>query len=51
MGRIRIMKRKIYDKLLSWKGSAFRKPLLLQGARQTGKAYILNMFGKRLAPI
>jgi len=40
------MKRDIYLKLLTWKSSARRKPLLLQGARQTGKTYILGEFGK-----
>ncbi len=40
------MKRKVYNKLLSWKNSAFRKPLLLQGARQVGKTYIIKEFGK-----
>lgn len=39
------MKRDIYQKLLQWKASDRRKPLLLKGARQTGKTYILNEFG------
>ena len=39
------MKRKIYEELLKWKNSNDRKPLILQGARQVGKTYILNMFG------
>jgi predicted AAA+ superfamily ATPase len=39
------MKRDIYAKLLSWKLSSRRKPLLLQGARQTGKTFILKEFG------
>jgi predicted AAA+ superfamily ATPase len=29
---------------LDWKGSSSRKPLLLRGARQTGKTYLLNEF-------
>ena len=41
------MKRDIYLKLLEWKSSSRRKPLLLQGARQTGKTYILNEFGRK----
>ncbi len=41
------MKRDIYQQLLEWKSSPRRKPLLLQGARQTGKTYILKEFGKR----
>lgn len=39
------MKRDIYSKLLEWKASRRRKPLLMQGARQTGKTYILQKFG------
>jgi len=39
------MKRNIYAKLLAWKSSPWRKPLLLQGARQTGKTFILKEFG------
>jgi predicted AAA+ superfamily ATPase len=40
------MKRDIYQKLLDWKSSSRRKPLLLQGARQTGKTFILKAFGR-----
>ena len=40
------MKRDIYQKLLDWKSSPRRKPLLLQGARQTGKTFILQAFGR-----
>jgi uncharacterized protein len=41
-----IMKRKIYQDLLNWKNSDDRKPLILQGARQVGKTYIVNvLFG------
>jgi predicted AAA+ superfamily ATPase len=39
------MKRDIYAKLLEWKLSSRRKPVLLQGARQTGKTHILKEFG------
>jgi len=39
------MKRDMYAELMAWKSSAGRKPLLLQGARQTGKTYILKEFG------
>ena len=38
------MERKIYQKLLDWKNSNSRKPLILQGARQVGKTYIVNYF-------
>jgi predicted AAA+ superfamily ATPase len=39
------MKRDIYRKLLKWKTSKRRKPLILKGARQVGKTYILQKFG------
>ena len=41
------MKRDIYKKLLEWKSSSRRKPLLLKGARQVGKTYILKKFGEQ----
>ena len=41
------MKRDAYQRLLAWKGSAAtRKPLLMRGARQTGKTYLLRAFGR-----
>ena len=38
------MERKIYQDLLNWKLNNNRKPLVLQGARQVGKTYIVNYF-------
>jgi len=46
MAKYNAMKRDIYNKLLEWKTSSRRKPLLLQGARQTGKTFILKEFGR-----
>ena len=40
------MKRIIYKDLLEWKNSKERKPLIVDGARQTGKTWILKEFGK-----
>ena len=40
------MKRDAYQRLLAWKGAAGRKPLLMRGARQTGKTYLLRAFGR-----
>jgi predicted AAA+ superfamily ATPase len=40
------MKRDIYQQLLDWKSNPRRKPLLLQGARQTGKTFLLKAFGR-----
>lgn len=41
------MERFIIKKLLQWKASAYRKPLILTGVRQVGKTWILKEFGKR----
>ena len=41
------MKRDIYDALCVWKSESDRRPLLIRGARQTGKTYLINEFGKR----
>lgn len=41
------MKRYIYEQLLTWKNKEDHKPLILNGARQVGKTYILRDFGKR----
>jgi len=41
------MERKFYQKLLKWKKSSLRKPLILRGSRQIGKTYILTEFAKR----
>ncbi len=40
------MKRLIINQLISWKENSQRKPLILNGARQVGKTYILKAFGK-----
>ena len=41
------MQRSIYKSLLDWKAKINRKPLILFGARQTGKTWILKEFGKK----
>lgn len=41
------MERDIYTQLLSWKNAEGRKPLILQGARQVGKTYLLKKFGQQ----
>lgn len=41
------MKRKIYKELLSWKENNIEKPLMVIGARQIGKTYIINEFCKK----
>lgn len=40
------MQRFIMDKLIEWKNSKYRKPLILKGVRQVGKTWILKEFGK-----
>ncbi|MBQ9210697.1 MAG: ATP-binding protein [Clostridia bacterium] len=39
------MKRDLYDQLLRWKDSPTRKPLVIQGARQVGKTWLIKEFG------
>lgn len=41
------MKRFLYEDLLKWKNDARRKPLVLEGARQVGKTWLLREFGRR----
>ena len=40
------MLRKITTDLLEWKNSKYRQPLILQGARQVGKTYVVLEFAK-----
>ena len=39
------MKRFLYESLVSWKHERDRVPLILRGARQVGKSYLLKAFG------
>ena len=41
------MERLIIKKLEQWKNSPHRKPLILRGARQVGKTWVMKEFGKR----
>ena len=41
------MERKLMPELVKWKDGGGRKPLLLEGARQVGKTYLLKDFGRR----
>jgi len=40
------MKRTLYSSLLEWKNASNRKPLILEGARQVGKTWLLQEFGR-----
>lgn len=44
------MKRQLYTNLLEWKVNPNKKPLLLQGARQVGKTYLLKEFANKEFP-
>lgn len=41
------MYRNLYEKLMAWKDDPYRKPLVLKGARQVGKSYLITEFGKQ----
>lgn len=41
------MDRDLYQNLVNWKNAARRKPLMLEGARQVGKTFLLKQFAKR----
>ncbi|TAK78271.1 MAG: AAA family ATPase, partial [Gammaproteobacteria bacterium] len=41
------MKRHLYKQLLAWKKTGNRKPLILRGARQVGKTFLLKVFAKQ----
>ena len=41
------MYRTAIEKLLKWKESKYRKPLIIEGARQVGKTWLMKEFGKQ----
>ncbi len=41
------MERKAMQELLAWRQSSVRKPLIIKGARQVGKTWLMKEFGKR----
>jgi predicted AAA+ superfamily ATPase len=41
------MERQLLENLAAWRGKANRKPLILQGARQIGKTWLMKAFGER----
>lgn len=46
------MQRTLLNALMAWKNQAMRKPLLIDGARQTGKTFLLQeLFGSTFANI
>lgn len=40
------MQRDLMDQLVAWKSNVHRKPLVLNGARQVGKTWLLKEFGR-----
>ena len=40
------MYRSAMEKLYEWKASPDRKPLIIEGARQVGKTWLMKEFGK-----
>jgi len=42
-----MLKRKVYDELLNWKITHGKNCLMVKGARQVGKTYLVREFGKR----
>ena len=41
------MKRDVFNDFLAWKENRERKPLVLMGARQVGKTWLMRDFGRR----
>lgn len=41
------MERHLINRLIKWKNDQNHKPLVLSGARQVGKTWLMNEFGKR----
>ena len=41
------MYRSAIETLYQWKESKYRKPLVLQGARQVGKTWLMKEFGEK----
>lgn len=42
-----MLRRKFYDTLLAWKKKSSKKPLFVRGARQIGKTFIIDYFGRK----
>ncbi|MBQ9003152.1 MAG: ATP-binding protein [Eggerthellaceae bacterium] len=45
-----MLERKVQSQLLAWKGRADRKSLIVRGARQVGKTYAVERFGRQCYP-
>jgi len=47
LSKLKTMERLQFDKLIIWKNSRDRKPLIIRGARQVGKTWLIKEFGKK----
>lgn len=45
--KIRIMERLAINELLKWKNKEYRKPLIVEGARQVGKTWLVKEFARQ----
>lgn len=45
-GMVIVLKRKAIQSLIKWKSGEDRKPMVLKGARQVGKTWLMKEFGK-----
>lgn len=41
------MERLVMKRMVAWKKSPYRKPLILKGVRQVGKTWLLKELGRR----
>lgn len=46
-----MLKRKAYDRLLAWKADPGRRALLIDGARQVGKTFLVREFAREHYPV
>ena len=44
------MQRDVLARILEWNGRENRKPLILMGARQVGKTWLMDAFAKEVYP-
>ena len=44
------MKRDATDAIIAWNSDSLRKPLILMGARQVGKSWLMSDFAKTAYP-
>ena len=50
MRQRKTMQRDVFKKIIDWNSSSKRKPLILMGARQVGKTWLMEEFAKQNYP-